>query len=273
MRLLTVLIVTAAALGLAVWLGAPPLAKAFGLHPDYEGPRYQAEGKRALIVTTSHPTLGDGGRPTGVFASEMTAPYYAFLDGGMAVDIASIDGGEIPIDPQSFIWFIRADSDDRYLDDPEFQANVANSLPIADVDIARYDIVFLAGGWGAAYDLGQSDALGEKITQAWAQGKIVGGVCHGPLGLLKARDERGAPLVEGRRITAVSDKQVRELGITETPMHPERDLRAAGAAYEASTAFRDFLASHVTVDGRLVTGQNQNDGTAVAQAMMEQLQD
>ena len=114
--------------------------------------------------------------------------------------------------------------------------------------------------------------LGEKITQAWAQGKIVGGVCHGPLGLLKARDETGAPLVEGRRLTAVSDRQVAELGITETPMHPERDLRAAGAVYESSTAFRDFFASHVTVDGRLVTGQNQNDGTAVAQQMMKQLQ-
>ena len=272
MRLLTRALAAIALLGLAVWLGAPPLVKALGLHPDYDGPRYTADGRHALIVTTSQATLGDGGRPTGVFASEMTAPYYAFLDGGMAVDIASIDGGEIPIDPQSFIWFVRAHSDERYLEDPEFQAKVADSLAIAEVDIARYDIVYLAGGWGAAYDLGQSDVLGEKITQAWAQGKIVGGVCHGPLGLLKARDETGAPLVEGRRLTAVSDRQVAELGITETPMHPERDLRAAGAVYESSTAFRDFFASHVTVDGRLVTGQNQNDGTAVAQQMMKQLQ-
>ena len=39
---------------------------------------------------------------TGVFGSEMTAPYYEFSDGGMKVDLASIKGGPIPIDPMSF---------------------------------------------------------------------------------------------------------------------------------------------------------------------------
>jgi putative intracellular protease/amidase len=31
---------------------------------------------------------------------------------------------------------------------------------------------------------------------------------------------------------------------------------------------RDFFADHVVVDGRLVTGQNQNSGTEVAEDMM-----
>jgi hypothetical protein len=44
------------------------------------------------------------------------------------------------------------------------------------------------GGWGAAYDLGFSKVLGRRITEAYAAGKVVGGVCHGPLGLLLARD-------------------------------------------------------------------------------------
>ena len=39
--------------------------------------------------------------PTGVFASEMTVPYYAFLDAGMDVDLASPKGGLIPVDPMS----------------------------------------------------------------------------------------------------------------------------------------------------------------------------
>ena len=70
-------------------------------------------------------------------------------------------------------------------------------------------------------------------------------------------------------MTAVTDKQVQELGITITPQHPERELRAAGALYESETAFRDMFASHVVVDGTLVTGQNQNDGAEVAQRMMD----
>jgi putative intracellular protease/amidase len=38
--------------------------------------------------------------------------------------------------------------------------------------------------------------------------------------------------------------------------------------FESSTAVRDFFADHVVVDGRLVTGQNQNAGTEAAEDMM-----
>jgi putative intracellular protease/amidase len=106
------------------------------------------------------------------------------------------------------------------------------------------------------------------LTQAWSAGKVVGGVCHGPLGLLQAKDANGEPLVKGRRLTAVTDRQVEQLGITLTPQHPERELRAAGARFESSTAFRDFFATHTTVDGKLVTGQNQNAGYETAQKMI-----
>jgi putative intracellular protease/amidase len=258
----------AAGLMLAGLAGFPELLRAMGLHPRYDGPKYAMPGGRALIVTTSHAQLGDSGTRTGVFASEMTAPYYAFLDGQMVVDLASIEGGEIPIDPLSFRWYIEAPSDKRYRQDAEFQRKAQRSITIDDVDFGRYDIIFLAGGWGAAYDLGFSDVLGRKITEAWRAGKVVGGICHGPLGLLRAKDEAGQSLVKGRRLTAVTDKQVEQLGITITPQHPERELRAAGARFESKSAFRDFFADYTVTDGRLVTGQNQNAGTETAEEMM-----
>jgi pimeloyl-ACP methyl ester carboxylesterase len=71
-----------------------------------------------------------------------------------------------------------------------------------------------------------------------------------------------------RHLAPVTDRQVAELGITLTPQHPERELRAAGALFESSTKMRDFFADHVVVDGRLVTGQNQNAGTETAEDMM-----
>lgn len=256
------------AIGLFLWLGLPATLKALGLHPDYRGPSHQLPGGRALIVTTSQATLGPGGKATGVFGSELTAPYYAFLDGGMQVDVASIRGGEIPIEPDSFRWFLAAPSDKRYLQDAAFQAKVRASFPIDKVDFQRYDIVFLAGGWGAAYDLGTSPVLGEKITQAWAAGKVVGGVCHGPLGLLLAKDTNGEPLARGRRLTAVTDRQVAQLGIRQTPQHPERELRAAGAKFESAQARFEPFANLTVVDGRLVTGQNQNAGVETAQKML-----
>ena len=225
-------------------------------------------GGRALIVTTSHATLGEGGKATGVFGSEMTAPYYEFLDAGMQVDVASIKGGAIPIEPDSFRWFLAAPSDKRYLNDAIFRAKVKASMKIDTLDFTQYDIIFLAGGWGAAYDLGTSTVLGQQITQAWAAGKVLGGVCHGPLGLLLAADTNGQPLVKGKHLTAVTNRQVKQLGITITPQHPERELRAAGALFESASAPLEPFANLTIVDGRLVTGQNQNAGVETAQKML-----
>lgn len=254
---------------LLTWLGLPRVLTGLGLHPHYDLPELDLSGRRALIVVTSHATLDPQGDATGVFASEMTAPYYAFLDAGMEVDIASIKGGDVPIEPVSLRWPLISPADKRYLEDPQFQSRVQRSYDIEMVDIENYEIVFLSGGWGAAYDFAQSAVLGEQISRAYARGAVVGGVCHGPLGLIPARAPDGSPLVEGRRISAVTDKQIDELGIVFTPKHPERDLRAAGALFEADTAFRDFFANHVVVDGRLVTGQNQNSGAETAHRMME----
>jgi putative intracellular protease/amidase len=247
-----------------------------GLHPEYSGPTTTLPGKRALIITTSHSVLAAPGETdgpaTGVMASELTHPYYTFLDGGMEVDVASIKGGEIPIDPQTLQFMIISPEDERYLNDPIAQAKVENSIPIAEVDIDQYDIVFISGGWGAAYDLAQSPVLAEKVTESYYGDKaaIIGGVCHGVLGLVNARDREGNLLIAGRRMTGVSDKQVKELGIEITPMHPESELRNAGAIYESQTAFRDFFATHVVVDNeqRFVTGQNQNSGLEASYRMM-----
>ena len=268
-KILIIIMSIVVGLGLFLRLGLPVVLHWAGLHPEYKGPKYTLPGGRALIITTSHDRLGENGDKTGVAASEMTEPYYIFKESGMKVDVASIKGGEIPIDPVSLFWFIRSEYDDRYLSDGMFQQQVKNSYRIDDLDFKKYDIIYLAGGWGAAYDLGYSTVLGKKISEAYAAGKVIGGVCHGPLGLLLATDEQGKPLVAGRRLTAVTDKQVKELGITMTPQHPERELRAAGALFESQTAFRHFLAHHVVVDGRIVTGQNQNDGVAVAHKMIE----
>jgi putative intracellular protease/amidase len=255
----------------ALRVGLPKLLGGLGFHRHYEIPSLDLSGRRALIVTTSHDVLGDTGKPTGVFASEMTVPYYAFSDSGMTVDVASIKGGPIPIERSSLRWPLASAADERFLADPVFQSQVQQSLTIDSVDMDNYGIVFLAGGWGAAYDLGTSAALGEKMSDAYANQAVIGGVCHGPLGLLNAASPDGSPLLQGRRVSAVTDKQIKELGITHTPMHPERDLRAAGVVFEAEDRFRDLFASRVVIDGRIVTGQNQNSGAEAAHRMMEAL--
>ena len=251
----------------------PQILNWIGLHPDYDRTEYDLEGRRALIIATNHDTLGDpsDGVATGVYGSELTIAYYEFLDAGLTIDVASIEGGEIPFEPVSLRYPLATHADRRYLDDADARNKTQNSLSIADVDFTDYDIIWMAGGWGAAYDLGVSQELGDKISEAHAEGILLGSVCHGALGFLMATDVDGSPLVEGRTITAVTDKQVEELGIGITPQHPERELRALGANFIAETAFRDFFATYVAVDGNIVTGQNQNSSGETAQTLLAML--
>lgn len=256
---------------IVVLLGLKPFLGALGLHRHYEIPPFKLAGKRALIITTSHGFLGDTGRATGVFGSELTVPYYAFLDAGLEVDIASIKGGHIPVEPISMRWPLATKADRRFMADPVAQSKLKHSIPIAKVSPKRYDVIFLAGGWGAAYDFAQSKTLARLITAANANNVILGSVCHGALGFVNAKAKDGSPLVKGRRVTGVTDLQVKQLGIEITPKHPEKELRKVGARFESKTAFRDFFATHVVVDGRLVTGQNQNSGGETSHRILELL--
>ena len=92
-------------LGGALWLGLPQLLHALGLHPacpPFEG---DLSGRSALVISTSHSEMcGESGGKTGVASSELLHPYYEFLDAGMEVDVASILGGEIPIEPGMLDW-------------------------------------------------------------------------------------------------------------------------------------------------------------------------
>jgi putative intracellular protease/amidase len=251
----------------------PQILSLIGLHPAYERAEYDLKGRRALIIATNHDTLGDpeDGVATGVYGSELTIAYYEFLDAGMAVDIASIEGGVIPFEPVSLRWPLATHADKRYLNDEDAQNKTQNSLSIEEIDFTDYDIIWLAGGWGAAYDLGYSEVLGEKISAAHAEGILLGSVCHGALGFRMATEVDGRPLVEGKTMTGVTDKQVEELGIEITPLHPETELRKQNANFVSDTAFRDFFANYMAIDGNIVTGQNQNSSGETAQTLLRML--
>jgi len=242
---------------------------------------FNLEGYKALVITTSTKTLDKidkvtgevlkKGSPTGVYASELTEPYYVFLDAKMEVDVASIKGGEIPIEKLSVLPLVRTKEDSRFLKDPVFLGKAKNSKSIAEVNIKEYDIVFLAGGWGAAYDLAQSEELSQKISEAYAAKKILGAVCHGPLGFIGAKKPDGSPLVENVKMTGVTNRQIKLLMVGVTPKHPETELRNANARYECNTGLIDLFKNHVVVDEEhlIVTGQNQKGGIEAAQEALK----
>ena len=258
-------------LAFAVWIGLPSFLQAMGLHPECPTFDGDLSGRSALLISTSQREMCGGGE-TGVAASELLHPYYEFSDAGMKVDVASIRGGDIPIEPGMLDWPLAGSYEKRFVADPVALTQVGNSLKIDDVDFTEYDVVFIAGGWGAAFDLGQSKALGDKMTEANASGALIGAVCHGPLGLIQARKVDGTPLLEGVRATGVTDEAVEALGITCTPMHPETEMRRVGAIFEEDhDAPHELFTNYRTRDGNVFTGMNQNASCSTAQDVMHAL--
>jgi putative intracellular protease/amidase len=270
MLLLYILIPLVALVALGVYFLRPILAL-LGLHRHYTIPDFDLTGRRALIVCTNHNRLDPRNQDTGAFGSEFTVPYYAFINAGIDVDLASPKGGEIPIQPPSWSWPLACDDDRRFMADKAAMGKLKNSLPVSEIDPSTYDIIFMAGGWGAAYDLMQSEALAELVTKTNAAGKILGSVCHGALGLCSAKGLDGGPLVKGRRVTGVTNRQINTFGIAVTPMHPEEELRKAGAIFECQHGWLDPFMTHTSIDGNLVTGQNQNSGYETAHRILEKM--
>ena len=259
---------------IVIALALPSILNLAGLHPKFDGETFNLQGKKALIIATNHGVLNKpgeiDGKSTGLFLSELSIPYYDFKKANIKVDIASIKGGKIPLEPVPF--FIETTEDKRFKKDQETMNLLQNSIPIKDIDFTEYDIIFISGGWGAAYDLGFSELLGEKISDAYYSSQaIIGGVCHGVLGFINAKNQDGGPLIAGRKMTGVTDKQLKELGIFFTPQHPEEELKKAGVIFQSETAFRDVFATLTVVDDekRFVTGQNQNSGHETAYRIME----
>ena len=224
---------------------------------------------RILIVVTNHATLGDTGRATGYYLDEVAAPYYAFTDKGYDVDIASPLGGPAPMDPGSAAAADDADGPSaRFLSDSIAVTAIALTRPLAQVDPAAYDAVFIAGGHGVMWDLAVDDALAQLLGAVDARGAVIGAVCHGPAGLVLATRVDGTPLVRGRRVAAFTDAEETAAGLTNVvPFLLESRMRALGAVVVSAPLWAD----NAVRDGNLVTGQNPMSAASTAALVLEAL--
>lgn len=221
---------------------------------------------RILIILTSHDRIGDSDRQTGIWFEELTTPYYVFLDAGAEVDIASIAGGKVPIDPHSIEGTGKHPASvDRFLIDTAAMAKIERSTAIGAVSADGYDAVFLPGGHGTMWDMAGNTTLAALLSDAWAKGKVVAAVCHGPAGLLRVKDPAGKPLLAGRVVSAFTNEEEEMAGLTrDVPFLLETSIREMGAHYESGPAFQPFARR----DGKLVTGQNPQSSAQVARLIL-----
>lgn len=225
---------------------------------------------RALIILTSHGTLGDTGKRTGFYWEEMATPYLAFVDHGLEVDIASVAGGEPPADPGSAEEENVNDDVRRFLADDTAMKALKNTAAVETVDASAYRLVYVPGGHGTMFDLAQTPAVGKLLANAFEGGAVVGAVCHGPAGLLDATLGNGEPLVKGRNVTGFTNSEEQAVGLEDVvPFQLESRLRDLGANFLPGGDFEP----HVVRDGRLVTGQNPASSKKIAAKMIEVLSD
>jgi putative intracellular protease/amidase len=215
--------------------------------------------KKALIVVTSHDRLGDTGKPTGYYLPEVAHPYFAMVDAGITVDIASPKGGEAPMDPSS------GDREDpanaRFLDGAAEKGKVARTIPLADVDPSAYDAILFAGGHGTMWDFREDRHVQRLAAAIHDRGGVVAAVCHGPAALVDVRLSSGEFLVAHKRVTGFSDAEEEAAKLTRVvPFLLERMLVERGGRYEKADG---LWKEHVVTDGRLVTGQNPASAAGV----------
>ena len=220
-----------------------------------------------LMILTSHDQLGDTGHKTGFWLEEFAAPYYVFKDAGAQITLASPKGGQPPLDPKSDSPEAQTAATDRFNQDGDAKAALANTRPLAQVDTQAFDAVFYPGGHGPLWDLAEdthSIALIEAFNNS---GKPIGAVCHAPAVFRHTR-HNGEPLVKGRVVTGFTNGEEDGVQLTDiVPFLVEDMLKANGGVYEKG----DDWASHVVTDGNLVTGQNPASSEAGAKALLKLL--
>jgi putative intracellular protease/amidase len=223
---------------------------------------------KILIVLTSHDRLGDTGKKTGFWLEELAAPYYAFIDGGAELTLASPKGGRPPLDPKSNEPAFQTDTTRRFEVDPVAMAALANTKTLSEVSIADFDAVFYPGGHGPLWDLAEDGVSIGLIEAAARADKPIGVVCHAPGVLRHVKGANGKPLVEGKSVTGFANTEEDAVGLTDVvPFLVEDMLKANGGNYSKGPDW----GVHVVRDGRLVSGQNPGSSEATARALLKLL--
>lgn len=222
---------------------------------------------KILMVLTSHDQLGNTGKPTGFWLEEFAAPYFVFKEAGAEITVASPKGGQPPIDPKSDEPGNQTEAMERLKNDPAAQEVLANTVKLSDVRANDYDTVFYPGGHGPMWDLADDPISIALIEAIYNAGKPVAAVCHAPAVLHRVTHE-GQSIVKGKRVTGFTNSEEEAVQLTDVvPFLVEDELKRLGGRYEKGGDWKSF----VTVDGRLITGQNPASSTAAAQELLKVL--
>ncbi len=200
----------------------------------------------------------------GFWLAELTRPFWHFTEAGAKITIASPTGSVVRPEPASDPY--TAESWEKsdlvsigFLTVAALRARLANAVRLDDIDPDRFDALHVVGGGGAAVDLYPNSEVGRLIEHFFAKDRVVGAIGHGSIALANVPQR-----VRGRSATGFSraeDAQVEALyGFNFIPNFPQPVMQAAGIKFSCIEPW----GIHVIVDGKLITGQNQQSASEYA---------
>ena len=221
-----------------------------------------------LIVLTSHEELGATGYQTGLWLECFATSYYAFIDAGAELTLASPKGGSTPVDPRSFGYNALAPSVERFRADEVARTLLSDALRLEQVDIRDFDGGYFPGGHGTLWDLA-TDSDCERVTLGLLAAAKPLALCgHGPAALINLRDGSGRPFASGRRLTCFSNSEESAFGLDRAlPYLLQDELIRLGALYSKAADG----SSHVIQDGTLITAQNAASALDASQRLLQML--
>ncbi len=240
--------------------------------------------KRIAIVIANPAHSTTTGWPVGFWWSELSHPYLAFTDKGYEVEIFSPDGGRCEADamsdPRDPSGYSNTDLISMgFIATPALAALVENTRPVAELDVATFDAIVVAGGQAPMFSFEAASGLHAKFVEFYEAGKVAAALCHGVSILKFAKLTDGTPLARGKTVTGFAnveedfaDNAVWDMGAMPRDQHLmpwriEDALKDLGANYIQAGLWRGFAVR----DGNLVTGQQNFSGAETAAVVIEAL--
>lgn len=217
--------------------------------------------KKVLMVVTNSCKMKDGKGETGVQFEEFAIPYEMLKNNGFDITVASLTGEIAPAVTKNEN-FVK----DKKWDEAGKQLNDTKKLD--SVNYNEYEAIVFPGGHGPMFDIAQSDFVGEVVSNFAKRGKLIAAICHGPAGLLKAKNSDGTPYIGSRRVTCYSNEEEEISGKAGLlPFFLEDALKDCGAVYVQENPGE----INVVIDKNIITAQNYQSTSEFAETIVKYL--
>lgn len=220
--------------------------------------------KKVLFIVSNAHAIGPHKRRTGNFLPEVAHPYAEFDRAGYQIDFASLTGDTPFLDALN----LANDSDNLSFLVGKGWATMQKAETLSDVDVSKYDAIFIPGGLAPMVDMPEHPLLKSVIKETYERKAVVGAVCHGPVSLLKVKLSDGSYLVAGKNISSFTNDEEENYAKADVPFELETALTKQGAIFHKAAPWQAFS----IVDGNLVTGQNPASAKGVAEKMINLLE-